>query len=225
MVSFRPLFLSGVLLLAASRANAQVTIDFDDLSLVNYGPIPGNYASGTVPHLSDIAYRTLNPGNGAVVQPYLEFWNNDYGDLSKVAFAAENGRVAEIAFTPEVGYAVHLISFDMAGYNRTDLVTPVLRLVDASDNVVFDFTAQAAPGPLTIQGDANGPQHSSFTPDITYGGTLRLQWGNNWNVGIDNIRIEAVAIPEASTVALLGVGAAGLIAAQGWRRKRARDTK
>ncbi len=195
----------------------QLVLNFDDLTLNNYDPIPASYGDTLVANIADIQYRTLNAGDFSLYESHLEFWNNDYGDLTKVAYPSANGMVAEIAIVPASGYGVKLVSFDMAGYSHADLTNTVMRILDGSGNVLQNFAAEGA---VAIQGDGTGPQHSTFTPNLTFAGTVRLQWGTNWNVGLDHLRFEAVplsAIPEPSTWALLGLGAVVVL---GWRRLR-----
>ncbi|HEX2099643.1 MAG TPA: PEP-CTERM sorting domain-containing protein, partial [Candidatus Synoicihabitans sp.] len=155
--------------------------------------------------------RTISPIDGSVLADALSAWDFNYGDLEHVAFPTTDGYVGEIAFVPAPDHAIHLVSFDLAGWFRVDRPITVLRLLDAAGNILFDF---AANGPITIQGDGNGPQHSSFSPDFYHVGVLRLQWGTDWDVGLDNLRFEGVhftAIPEPSTTALLVLGGVSLV--------------
>lgn len=182
----------------------QVVLNFDDLILADYSDIPGTYGDNLDPNVPDIQYRTLRATDFSVLTGNLDLWNNDYGDLTRVAFPTSNGNVGEITFVPASGYGVRLVSFEMAGWSHRDRSNSIMRLLDGSGNVLLDF---AAAGPVAIQGDTTGPQHSTFTPNLTHFGTLRLQWGTDWDIGIDNIRFEAVAIPEPSVVVFLGLGA------------------
>lgn len=195
-------------------AHAQVTLDFQNLSLLNYGIIPGDYGSNLTPNLAGISYRTFTAATGATLTNYLEFWNTGYGDLTKVAFASTNGYAAEVSITAATGYAVRLLSFDMAGWPSTDRVNSVMRLTDAGGNTLLNY---AAAGPVAIQGDGVGAQRSAFAPDLV-AGTIRIQWGNDWNVGIDNVRFQIVPIPEPPIWALLAVG--GPVGAWWLRRRR-----
>ncbi|WP_169981341.1 hypothetical protein [Tautonia rosea] len=95
-----------------------------------------------------------------------------------------------------------LSSFDLAGFNQVDRVARFLRIVDGNDTLLFNFGSD-----LTILGA--GPAHSSFLPNFSHAGTIKLQWGADWNLGIDNIRFSqtrSAVIPEPSslTIALLG---------------------
>jgi len=208
--------LIGFIALALS-SHGQIVLNFDDLTLNNYDPIPAAYGDTLVANIADLQYQTLNPGDFSLYEAHLEFWNSDYGDLTKVAYPSANGMVGEIAIVPAEGYGVKLVSFDMAGYSHADLTNVVMRVLDGSGNVLHNF---AAGGAVAIQGDGTGPQHSTFTPNLTVAGTMRLQWGTDWNVGLDNLQFEAIplsAIPEPSTWTLLGLG---VVAVLGWRRWR-----
>jgi len=213
--------LAAMLTLAgAGLGRAAVVIDFQDLTLADYGIIPTTYGSNLDPNLDGVRYRSFSPGNPSSATAYLEFWNTGYGDLTKVAFPSSNGLVGEISLIPAAGYGVRLLSFDMAGWPNTDRTNAVMRIVDGNGTVVHDF---AAAGPVTIQGDANGAPHSTFSPNLFLPGTLAFQWGTDWNIGLDNVRFELVplaSVPEPSTWLLLGAGLALLAAAAQRRRSR-----
>jgi hypothetical protein len=210
---------AAVLALAgAGLARAAVVIDFQDLTLADYGIIPTTYGSNLDPNLGGVRYRSFSPGNPSSATAYLLLWNTGYGDLTKVAFPSSNGLIGEISLIPAAGYGVRLLSFDMAGWPNADRTNSVMRIVDGDGKVVHDF---AAPGPATIQGDANGPPRSTFAPNLFLPGTLAFQWGTDWNIGLDNVRFELVpvaSIPEPATWLLLGAGFAVIVA--GVRRQR-----
>lgn len=214
-------WMAGLALVLLTRLAGQVVLNFDDLTLNNYDAVPAQYGDGLDPHIPDVQYRTFTVSSDVTADNFVEFWNADYGDLAKVAYPARNGYAAEITFVPAEGYGVRLVSFDLAGYSHVDRTNSTLRILDATGNVLIDYVAL---GQGTVQGDANGPQHSTFTPNLTVAGPVRVQWGNDWDIGIDNIRFEAVAlaaVPEPATWACFG---AGLIALLAWRRRKtARD--
>lgn len=190
---------------------AATTLSFDDLALPDYGDIPNTYgdrfAAGGTPNV-EVDYFTRSAGD-AVLFDHLDFWNNDYGDLTKVAFSVENGAFAEIVLRPDPGFAVWLAGFDMAGWFRTDRFAEIFVRYGATE---LDLST-------TVEGD-NG--HSSFAPNVTYGGPVTVRWGTDWNVGIDNLSFRQVActpnipgcepgkVSDPGTLALLGLGLAGL---------------
>lgn len=200
--------------LTATYARAQVTLNFDNLTFADYDQIPSNYGASLDARLTSITYRTLY-SNFTLYQSYVELWNADYGDLSKVVYPASNGYVGEIMFVPTAGYGVRIISFDMAGWSQTDRTNTLMRLVDSNGTVLYDF---ASGGSVAIEGDLTGNRHSTFTPNFYYAGTLGIQWGNDWNVGIDNIQFQLVAIPEPGGLAL-GVSLASALAILLGRRR------
>lgn len=197
-----------LLALAAGLAHAQVTLDFEDLSgtLADYGIVPASYGSTLDPNLASISYRTFTASDNSTLTNYVEFWHKDYGDLSNVVFASSNGYAAEVKLVPAAGYGIRIVSFDIAGWANVDRTDTIMRLVDGNGSTLLDFTNGTAS--IGIEGDFTGPRHSSFTHDYTYYGTIALQWGNDWDVGLDNFRFQLVAIPEPATTAML----AGLIA-------------
>lgn len=206
----------------ATPGAAQAVLDFDALTLANYAALPASYGDGFDANIPDVQYRTFTVGTDATLNNFVEFWNADYGDLSKVVYPEENGYAAEIAFVPAAGCGVRLISFDMAGYSHVDRTNSTLRILDAAGNVVLDYVATQGGG---VEGDGNGPQHSSFTPNLFVPGTLRIQWGNDWDIGMDNIVFESapLTVPEPTTTALLGLGGALAAAGALMRRRAARD--
>lgn len=185
-----------------TSAHGQVTLDFPNLSLLDYGIIPADYRSNLTPNLAGISYRTFTAATGNTLTNYLDFWNTGNGDLTKVAFASSNGYAAEGSITAASGYAVRLLSFDLAGWPSSDRTNTFMQLTDAAGTTLLNY---AASGPVAIQGDAVGAQHSAFAPNLV-AGTIRIQWGNDWNVGIDNVQFQIVPIPEPPVWALLATG-------------------
>lgn len=212
----RAIILAFLAVVLAAPARAQVVLNFDDLTFANYQPLSATYGDGLDPNIPDIQYRTLQPDGVTLYEEHVELWDADYGGLSKVVFPSSDGAIAEITFVPAEGYGVRLVSFAMAGWPNQDRQNTVMRILDASGNVVHDF---AADGPVPILG-ANGAI-SLFTPNIAVAGTLRLQWGVDWNIGLDNVVFEGLplaAIPEPGPVTLMILGL-GLLAARQWRRR------
>jgi len=201
---------------APNAVRAGTVIDFDDLNLPDFGDIPGDYKSrapGT-PNIV-VSYRTFEETDDSTIANHLDFWNDNYGDLNKVAFAVQNGRGAEISLTPDAGWFVRLNGFDLAGWSQTDRIAQFVRIVDANNNLLVDLGTD-----ITIKGA--GPSHSSFSPKFTYHDTIKIQWANDWNIGIDNISI-AQAIPEPSSVILCVIGAGGLALGSRLRRTARRS--
>ena len=79
--------------------------------------------------------------------------------------------------------------------------------------------------PTTVQGDFNGPRHSGFGLGSPGASTAYIEWGTDWNIGIDNISFDVIRdpsapVPEPGSLVLLAT-ALGLAVA-GQRRRAAR---
>lgn len=202
----------SLVLSAALQARAQTFINFDDLTFTNSDAVPVGYRSGAI-NTPDIlvSYRSFDTTTDASSD--LVMWNNDYGDLNKVAYANTNGLGAEITLTPTNGQEVNLASFDLAGYPGANQLADFIRVVDGSNNVLWSASS------LTVAGI--GPSHSSYLPNISSTTPIRLQWGANWNIGIDNVQFSqsiTSSAPEPTSMVLLGLGGALMLRAA--RRRR-----
>jgi hypothetical protein len=204
----------GCLVTDIDAAKAASIIDFDDLSLGNFGAISNNYGSNLsgTPDIA-IQYRTLITSGPTL--DYLSFWQDGYSDLKKVAFSSSNGSLAEISFIPTAGYSVVLNSFDLGGYLFSDVPDQTVRIVDEFYNVLQNYS------PFNIEGNSG---HSSFNPNITHAGILRIQFGPDYDTGIDNIRFDQSVTNSIPTPALLP-GLIGMGAAAYRKRKGAATAK
>nr|WP_320191900.1 PEP-CTERM sorting domain-containing protein [uncultured Desulfobacter sp.] len=210
--------------LLSGTANATI-LTFDGLSAYNYDPIDGNYGDSV--STPNDAYGSYEMGNGFTPNinvsyntvgsnAYLEAWNTGYGDLVKVAYADNNDSIAEITFTADLGYQVSINSFDMAGFGQGDNTLDLLEIVDDAGNIVWTASALQ----IQVEDDA----HSSFYP-VVMGTELTIRWGDNWNIGIDNINFDQIgeasvvgaSVPVPSALLLL---ASGLLGLAGVRRKK-----
>ncbi len=195
----------AILLAGAQVANAGV-INFDDLVLADYGDIATNYADHGLGGNGDSRVGVSYSGsNGATNQ--LDFWNSAYGDLSKVAFTPLNGTNAKISLVADSGWLIKSISFDLAGWPNADLRAQ-LDVILGGSSISGTFPIDGA-----IDG---GAEHSSFS--LSNGGaqSASIEWGTDWNVGIDNIVFEVIAdpnnqaVPEPHTPALIGAALGAL---------------
>lgn len=153
----------------------------------NFSYLEGN---GFTPNIA-VEYRTFlasDFGTGDNPQSSnLNFWGSGYSGLTGVAYANPNGRVAEISFIPEAGYGVRLNSFDLGTF---------ISAIDNQPLAIYDgdYNLLANLGLTTITNASS----LTFSPNITHDGILRLQFGNNFNVGIDNINFDQIANSQTS---------------------------
>jgi len=210
--------LASLLLAGASSLANAGTIDFDNLSLADWAVIPSNYGDHGAGGAGDARVGVSYSGSSGVTN-HLLFWNNDYGDLSKVAFTPTNGTLARISFTADPGWLISSVFFELAGWPNVDL--PAQTIVAGIGPVTGTFS------PTTVQGDfiTAPPRHSGFGLGTPGASTAYIEWGTDWNIGIDNISFDvirdpAAPVPEPGSLALLAT-ALGLAAA-GQRRRAAR---
>lgn len=118
---------------------------------------------------------------------------------------------ADIVFTPDPGYGVELISFDLAMYQGATLAT--LRLLDGNDNVLMNLDSRT---PFYFGGSGH------YTPGYLQPGVLKLEFSDNEYIGLDNIQFDQFQIntgtPEPGTLSALCLGLASLV----WVRRRRR---
>jgi hypothetical protein len=185
----------------AVPANAAV-ITFDDLKVPadGFSVIPLWY--GDVGELLDVQYRSVNPADGATHDTHLKVWGQHYGDLRNVAFAPHNNFLGELSLVAAPGWEIVLNGFDLGGWMNTDYEGQTVRLLDGAFNTIVDYS------PVHIEGDFVGPRHVHFAPGVA-GQTIRIQYGPNWNVGLDNIDYSLHQVPEPASLTLVSIGLLG----------------
>jgi hypothetical protein len=219
MRSFTISFLAFGATAALSTVASATTLTFDALNLLNYGAIPTNLGSnasspgagyvmgaGWTPDVA-VSMSTVD-SFGALLNGNLSYWNQQYGDLTDVAFPVSSGNYARITLSASGGNTVTINSFDLGGYLTNSLNATRIRVLDSSGNILWNQDN------TTVNG--TGPSHSSYLPAIT-AQSLTLEWGDSWNIGLDNLNFTQSTVPEPASVAFLSLGALALI-----KRRRSR---
>lgn len=179
----------------------------DHVTSTNDGVGSYDMGSGWTPNVV-ASYESLDNSHNHFSNNLLH-WVANYGDLEHVAFCEVSNGYSRLILNGENGKSVKLESFDVAGYYEADLAINYLQIRDGSDNVLWDSNATVIHG--------TGKTHDHYTPDIV-GQTLVIEWGTNWNTGLDNVSFSEVdSVPEPTTMVVLGLAA--LVAA---RRQKSR---
>jgi hypothetical protein len=140
-----------------------------------------------------IDYRTALLSNDSTTCACLATWGGGYGDLGNIAYpVTSSGAYGEVSLVPLPGVQVRVNAFDLASYSGDQPLQPVL-VVDASGNVLWDA------GSPTIHKCVPGSDpciatHEHFTPNVQSGGILRIRFGNNWNIAIDNVDFDQIGM-------------------------------
>lgn len=213
------MLLTGIAALAAGGAQAH-TIDFG-----NAGQAPSicaNNAAGTgalvacgnsgwihqsygdVVGLVDVSYsQPLQSGAST-----LRWWAADYNNLYGVLWAdgSDSNSYARIDLVAQSG-GIRLTSFDLGAYSHTTRGTQ-LAIYDLGSNALL-FSHNGNVG--------SEPNATRFNVDLSSASGLRLEWRNSaYNVGIDNIVLQAVPEPSSYALLLGGLAVVGAVA----RRRR-----
>jgi hypothetical protein len=162
----------------------------------------------------DVSYATYNYPAGSLNVAELRYWGVGYGDLSGVVWGGNNGfdYSSRITLTALPGYEISLLSFDIATY------------LGASGHSPVTIESLGGDGILAADIATLSPAHNHVDVGSGYfADGIALNWGpDGYNVGLDNITFDVRALggipePEAWTMMILGLGAAGSLI----RRRRA----
>lgn len=204
----RKLALLALLSCAASTLGAQTTtMDFSVLQpFNNYDPAPQSFGDHANLDVTNRSRATF--GNSASACPYVEMWGVGYSSLTSSAFSCGNGLVGELYFQPGAGKMVTLSSLYLGSYPSTNGVGPAramtVMVYDAGWNQLFNFT-----GSITAS--------QQITPNISSAQGLYLQWGTDWDTGVNLIQTTVddvigtpptTTAPEPATFVLVGAGLA-----------------
>lgn len=206
-------------LLSPAIAAAQVaTMDFSTIVHNNFDPLSQSFGDRTGLNVSNAT--RVGFGNTAFNDcGSLQLWLTGYSDLTSAVFPCQNGFVGELSFAPLANKQVTLQSLRLGSWlSNTDGIGPArsisLQVYNSSWTSLFSFVGTVTSG-------------VDILPNITSSSTLYLQWGTDWNTGLNLVKtnISDVApptssVPEPATVALMasGLAALGVVA-----RKRARS--
>lgn len=163
----------------------------------------------------DVSYRSIAPG-GATYEPFLKYWEANYGDLVGIVWGGANSAYAsEITFTAKAGYEISLTGFDAGCYlNRASCQAIPFSVTSLSGTTIASSTATPPPS-----GHDTIAINSAFFSD-----GIVLRWGpDGYDGGLDNIAfvtrsLSAGAVPETGTWAMAIIGF-GMIGAAARRRR------
>ncbi|NLX54990.1 MAG: hypothetical protein GXY58_07750 [Planctomycetaceae bacterium] len=206
--------LCAVLVFAAAGPVSAEILTFSLAGQINEGePIPDSEGDLKIGDdtILDITYRDVDDFGIANDVDCLRFQIPNYGDLETgVAYAGQfpGSSVGEIRFQGmTVGgqqYEAQLFSFDLAGFDGDDQHEIDIKVYDEDWNVLAYWDNQ------TI----SGTTRTSFAFDpVVSSSALVLQWSDPWDVAIDNVVYDAVAVPEPATVIgwVIGLGCLGYV--------------
>jgi hypothetical protein len=214
-IGFQRLVLVLAFLAFGGTARADTTIQFENIGGNTGDPITnyGSHAAGT-PDIY-VSYRTYNASNNSTLfhEASLFATAGVFGDLNAAAYSVQDDAALQIRFTARAGFEGTINHFDLAAIPISDIYTfSFVQIVDRSNQVLWSSNLSPS-----------STAHTTYTPDLTFTGSVFLQFGNTWNVGIDNINFSQAPVsatsPEPSTLVL---GATGLIALGIMRRRWSR---
>lgn len=192
------------LLLSAPYAQAGV-LDFSGnicgdgtQTCINYSSINQSY--GDVAGQLNVIY------DGDISTPAstsLQYWDNYTGQLG-VAWGSNNA-TSEIFLSPLAGYQVTLTSLTFAAFDNLERNSQ-FTLLDGNDSILRNSDSFSVLNPLT------------FSVNVTSSNGIKIRWGTDFNVAIDDINFTITAVPEVNTYAMMLIGL-GIMASVVRRRK------
>lgn len=131
---------------------------------------------------------------GIVSTAHLLYFNSGYGNLTDIAYASQNGLYSRVTLEAERGFEVTIKTFELGSFGLGMRAATRIRILDGMGSILWDADGSSVSG---------GTAHSTYTPSIT-GDRLTIEWGNDWNIGMDNLNfVQSTAIPEPSASMLI----------------------
>jgi hypothetical protein len=170
----------------------------------------------------DVKLDIFSAGASETV-PHVKLWQTGYGDLVNVIFTEGPGTAGapqlNIRLTANPGYMADLYGFDLAGFGSDYTIAGV--------SVTADATTLFAESNVLVQGDLNGPRHTTFNfePPLSAAELLlvvdvsNLPAGIQDNISLDNLRFGQTPprVPEPASLLLAALAVSAL---HGNRRSR-----
>ena len=196
-------------------ANAQVSLSFDQSGIFDSIPIDQAYGDRVVssPDVNNHAYDIV----GLATTPNVEvsysaldprLWTTGYGNLTNVYFdETDFSNAFSLTLDADSGFEVDLLGFDVAAFGGIDISVPEIEIRDGDSNVLFSQSSALISGSTHTSFDfLDGISANSLTIEIDLTGL----GGASDNIGIDNVSFVQEAVPEPSSLLILGVAVAGI---------------
>ena len=177
----------------------------------NYGLIDQSYGDTA---FVDVQTRYDSSGAASAANA-LQFWDNNYNELTNVVFGTAGSNGASVFFAPVAGYEVTLNSFNIGAYPNRDGAPSQYTIFDGLGAILYSS------GEIAV---GSGNLSNFYNVGLTSANGIGLLWGPEaFNVGIDNVSftVSAIgggAVPEPTTWAMLILGL-GIVGGTLRRRK------